>query len=400
MAPALQLRRNPPLLCAFHALQMSLFPMAVITVFYQEQIGMDMGQIFILQGCFGLAMALFEFPSGYVADRIGYRRALIVASGLMAVGWCLYAVARTMAHVVVAELVLGVAMSLISGTDSALLYESLLESGGEDRFGAWTGRVRFFGQLGEAGAALLAGLLYAVSPRAPFAVEVAVWAVALWVALGVREPARHRPSFAGSVAQVRALVRHVAREAPALRGVMLLTITLGMASFVPVWSIQLYARAAGVPHGWLGPLWATANVIVALGSLVSHRVARAVGLERLLLGCVALVAIGYLGLGASHALWGFAFYFVLTAMRGLFGPALHHEEQRLIDSADRAGVLSLRSLTFRAMFCVLGPLVGVAMDRHGQHAVYLVLGPALAVAALGCLVAVAGRRAAAARSAR
>ena len=39
-------RRNPRLLCVFRALQMSLFPMAVITVFFKADIGMTMGQIF------------------------------------------------------------------------------------------------------------------------------------------------------------------------------------------------------------------------------------------------------------------------------------------------------------------------------------------------------------------
>ncbi|MDE0897302.1 MAG: MFS transporter, partial [Planctomycetota bacterium] len=57
------LRTNPRLLCTYHALQMSLFPMAILTIFFRQDIGMSMGEIFLLQGAFGLAMALFEFPS-------------------------------------------------------------------------------------------------------------------------------------------------------------------------------------------------------------------------------------------------------------------------------------------------------------------------------------------------
>ena len=87
--PALQ--RNPALLCAFHALQMSLFPMAILTVFYREDLGMSMTEIMLVQGGFGLAMALFEFPSGYLADRIGYRRTMVLASVMNAVGWTVYA---------------------------------------------------------------------------------------------------------------------------------------------------------------------------------------------------------------------------------------------------------------------------------------------------------------------
>ena len=74
------LQRNPRLLCIFHALQMSLFPMAILTVFYRQNLGMSMAEIMLVQGGFGLVMALFEFPSGYLADRIGYRRTLVIAA--------------------------------------------------------------------------------------------------------------------------------------------------------------------------------------------------------------------------------------------------------------------------------------------------------------------------------
>ena len=120
---------------------------------------------------FGLAMALFEFPSGYLADRMGYRRAMILASVLNAVGWSIYVRADSIPHILLAEVVLGIGISLISGTDSALLYESLVETKREGEFGHWNGRVRFFGQLGEGSAAIIAGVLYAYWHRLPFVLE-------------------------------------------------------------------------------------------------------------------------------------------------------------------------------------------------------------------------------------
>ena len=163
---------------------------------------------------------------------------------------------------------------------------------------------------------------------------------------------------------------------------MFLTIVLGMSSYVPVWTIQLYATDAGVPERALGFIWAAANYTVAIGSLFSSRVAGFLGLRSLLVLCVGLIGTGFLGMGLTHAVWGFAFYFVLTLMRGLNVPAMHHEEHRQIPSSDRAGFVSLRSLTFRSIFLVLGPLVGYAIDRHGQHPVLIGLGIGFVV--FGC----------------
>lgn len=379
------LARNPRLLCVFHALQMSLFPMAVLTLFYRRDLGMSMTEIMAVQGGFGLAMALFEFPSGYLADRIGYRRTLLIASLLNAVGWSIYARAGGIGDVILGELVLGVGISLISGSDSALLYESLEETGAELEYSTWSGRVRFWGQLGEGSAALVAGLLFAHWARLPFVVEVFVWVANAYVAWRLVEPERKRPPLGENWQQVRALVRHVGREAPKLRAVMLLTIALGMSSFLPVWTIQLYATDAGLEARWLGLLWATANYSVALGSLFATRLATRFGLVRLLGACALLVALGYAGMGLVHSVWGVLGYLVLTTMRGLFSPPLGHEEQRLIPSTDRAGFLSLRSLVFRASFLVIGPAVGVAIDQNGQHPVLLVAGAALVCAILASL---------------
>jgi hypothetical protein len=86
-------------------------------------------------------------------------------------------------------------------------------------------------------------------------------------------------------------------------------------------------------------------------------------------------------MGLTHAVWGVVFYYALTIMRGLYGPSLHHEEQRRVPSSDRAGFISMRSLAFRTSFLVLGPCVGLGIDRYGQHPVLLVVGGFLTVAA-------------------
>src|SRR5687767_11979409 len=104
------LQGNPARLCAYRALQMCLFPMAVLTVFHRDVIDMSMRDIFLLQGAFGLAMLLVELPTGYLADRIGYRRTLMLAATVMAAGWGIYASAGGLAAIVVAEVVLGVGM--------------------------------------------------------------------------------------------------------------------------------------------------------------------------------------------------------------------------------------------------------------------------------------------------
>ena len=366
--------RNPALLCAFSAIQMSLFPMAIITIFWMHDIGLSMAEIFLLQAIFAGTTGVLEFPSGIVADRIGYRRSLVLASVFTLIGWTVYLFSPGFWTIVAAEVFLGIGLSLISGTDSAILYESLVDMGEETDFATWHGRSRFFGQAAEGSAALVAGVLYSISPRAPFVLEVLIWVAGLFVALRLVEPSRHRPVVASAFRHMAGIFTRIVRAAPRLRAVMFLTITLAMTSFIPVWIIQIYTERAGVSISWLGPIWAVANYVVALGALTSARFGEKMGLLPGLLLCIALAAIGYLGLALTTAWWGFLFYFFIALMRGLNGSILNHEEQRLIPSRDRAAFISARSFAFRMAFVVIAPLVGMSVDRDGEHAVLLWVG--------------------------
>lgn len=379
---ARSLNYNPLLLCAFHGLAMALFPIAIITLLWKDQFGLSMAEIMLLQAVFGVVVAAMEFPSGYVADRLGYRPTLLGAAICSLLGWAVYLVAFDFWTVALAEGILGIAFSFISGADTALLYESLQATGREGDFAFWYGRFRFSGEIAEGSAALAAGLLFAWWDRLPFVLEIFVWAISVGVAWLLVEPARHRPPTTQTWSQVQRLFRFVFHEQRYLRTIIFLMVVLGTASFIPVWLIQLYARDAGVPVAWLGVLWAAANYSVALGSFTSARLGQSIGLLPALLLCILLTAVGYLGLGLSHALFGFAFYFCLTVMRGLNGPLLHVEEQQLIPSSDRAGLISLRSFMFRGNFVWIGPAIGYAVDHIGQYRVLLSIGPILTVTAL------------------
>ncbi len=379
----LRLRRNPVLLCAFHAAQMGLFPIAVLTLFLRDELGFGMFEVFLLQSIFALAVASFEFPAGYLADRWGYRRVLLVAAGFAACGWLVYALARDFAAIVCAEVLLAAAIALISGADAALLYESLLALREEGSFARWYGLYRSCGNAAEGTAALAGAYLFVRWPRSPFVLQTLLALSGVALAFALLEPPRERGQPLAAAARVRGLVRFVAFGAPRLRAVIALLLALSLPSYVMVWVLPAYVQDSGINAAFMGPIWAAASYTVALTSWSAPRLAQRVGVPSALALCVALVAAGYAGLGLSHGSYGFLFYFALCTVRGVQLPLLHTEEQRLIPSSDRAALLSLNSLFFRASFMLLGPLLGYALDHADRHHVLLAIGAGFFACAAG-----------------
>ena len=357
---------NVKLLCLFKALQMALFPLAIITVFWKDHIGMSITDVMIVQATLALTIVLAEFPSGFLADRFGYRATLILSALLSTVGWSFYLFADQFWHVMVAEILYGSSLALVSGTDQSLMYESLSEANENINYPKWSGRMQ----------------AYIMNIRYPFALEVVICIVNIAVAILLLEPNRLKPSFGKTMQQIKEMLVHVLIVKPRLRDLMILTLFLGLSTFIPVWLIQLYAKNAGASLQTLSMNWAVANLVVAFGAFVSYRVGRKVGFTNSIILCIVLLAIGYLGLGLNYMTYGFTFYYLLTFMRGLNGPILMNEKQLLVTSENRAGMLSLQSLLFRAVFIVVGPTIGFFIDFTDMHTVFLTLAVILTILAI------------------
>ena len=367
-------------LYVFSFLQMTLFPMAIITLFWKDHIGLTLTQILLLQGIFSLATLVLDYPAGYISDRLGYRCALNIASLLGIAGWGIYTVAGSFGTVLLAEILLGMSLSFISGSDSALLYETLRAEGTEHAYARHEGRMNGFGQIGEAAGALLAGVIYAYAPMLPFLLQVGVWIAALLVTRQLTDTPRERAIHARShLAEALATARYAFRDNKQLRYTILLNTVLGISSFYPVWLIQPYMQHSGVPLAWFGPVWAGANLTVALCAMASHRMHNLLGDRSMVLLFVGLVGAGYFGLGATAGVWGFLFYFLLTCMRGLRGPMMLAHTQSESASGNRAATLSLQSVSFRLLFVCTGPLVGKLADSVGVRQTFQLLGYAFLI---------------------
>jgi MFS family permease len=362
-------------LYAFSFLHKTLFPMAIITLFWKEHIGLTLTQILLLQSIFSIATVLLDYPAGYVSDRLGYRIALNIASLFGIVGWGIYTVAGTFTHVMVAEIMLGISLSFISGSESALLYETLRAGGKERLYARFEGRMNGFAQCGEALGALFAGLIYAAAPLIPFFLQVGVWLAALGVTRMMVETKRESATVPRShLSEALRTARYALIENRRLRYNILLGTLLGIASFFPVWLIQPYMRQAGVPLAWFGPVWAAANLTVAFGAMASHRMQYRLGNRKMVILFILLIGAGYFGLGVVGGVWGFLFYYLLTFMRGLRGPMLLDHLQTESPSANRAAILSLQSVAFRLCFACTAPFVGKMADTLGvQQTFHLLL---------------------------
>jgi len=185
------LQANPPKLYAYKFIS-EFFLIVPCLIPYYVLNGLNATQIFTIQAAFHVAVLFLEVPSGYLADIMGRKKTLVVAAVFFPLGLALYAFTGSFITFVLAELCVAVANSIRSGSDSALMYDTLILLNREKEYKKFEGLSFLFTRVGTAAAAIIGGLLAVRSLHLPFYVNVATTSLMLPIVLTLREPPRKK----------------------------------------------------------------------------------------------------------------------------------------------------------------------------------------------------------------
>ena len=351
-----------------------LLLMPVLVLFFQE-IGLDLQDVFTIQAFYSVCVILFEVPSGYFADRLGRRRSLLIGSIAAAAGFWVYALATTFADFFVAQFFIAVGGSFISGSDSAMLYDTLIQLRRRNEYQKVAGRLASMANFSEGIAALIGGSLALISLRTPLYSQAVLMLAVIPLAWSLVEPPRKTPDPSeGSFKAVLRIVRYALHGHSEIKWLILYSSLVGTSTLTIVWMVQPYLQAVDLPLEWFGAAWAILQFSVGVFAVNAYRVEAAFGRKASLISLILLSAAGYLLLGLFQALWATVFLLVFYLVRGINGPVMNDYINRCVDSEIRATVLSVKSLVGRLMFTIIGPMAGWVNDQYGLSMAFLVCG--------------------------
>ncbi len=358
--------------------------MPVVVLFYQEN-GLNMQDIFMLKSVYSLGIVVMEIPSGYLADVWGRKKTLLTGALLGATGFAMYSFSHGFWAFAVAELVLGIGYSFISGADSAMLYDTLKETAREKEYIKQEGRITSAGNFAEAFAGICGGLLATISLRTPFYFQFAVASLAIPAAFLLKEPMVHAKELAVGFKAILRTVRQTFSHVE-LRSALLVSSFTGTASLTFAWFVQPYFQKAGLPVSLFGMMWTLLNLSVGISAFWSYKAEKRLGQQKALLLIIFGLSLGYLFAAWEISLAGIGILFFFYVLRGVAHPILKDYINRYTPSEVRATVLSLRDFVIRINFAIIGPVLGFFTDRFSLTAAMLIAGGSyLALALMAAL---------------
>jgi MFS family permease len=365
----------------FRVLFNSRFYYPVLAVLFLD-LGLSVTEYTLLNFAWALAIVVTDVPAGVLADRIG-RKPLVVSATFCMVGeMVLLALApyhggATLFLVCLANRLLsGIAEGLASGADEALVFDSLAERNRSAEWPLVLDQVIRWQAVGMVIAMLVGGAVYdpifmsrllgafgfslhldqSITLRFPIYLNLVLALGALGVVLGLREPAVRKMHTApvetgqtetamGALANVLAAGGWIARTPAALfvivGGFLLDSVIRLFLTFC-----SSYLRLISLPEASFGLIGSCLGGLGLVISPFARRMVRSNSLARnyLLLALITMASL--MGAALAWPVWGLIFVLLLGAAMVALGFMVSYYLNSLVESHQRATILSFKGLAF------------------------------------------------------
>jgi MFS family permease len=375
------LEKNINRLYLIHIFGSAQFHLVVYTLFLLSK-GFTTQQFFLIESAYYLISLLLEIPTGVFSDRISRKWSLVIASviGIPIIPVIVFS--DSFIIVLLAMSVGGMGSALTSGTDTAILYDTLKALDHEEEFQQVAGKMGWYGSLSMALAGIIGGLL------ATLDMAYAWWAyfVAGLLATAVKFTLLEPPFFRTNQKE-ESYLQHLGQSwRISTRGAagffVFYAATIWFFFSIGFWLWQPYLELSAVPLAWFGFIYAIQNVLGGFSAKQAHRIERKIGTRNALLVIPLGLAVVFILESQFVFALGFIFIFMHSLFSGPFHPLLEDYINKRIPSSKRATVLSIKNMVNSLLFMMVSPLIGYFIDFYSLTAALLLMGLMLVVISL------------------
>ena len=340
--------------------------------------GFSLWEIGLAESVFHVVSLLCEVPSGMAADLLGRKKTLVSGGVCMVLQSLLMAFASDLFTICFAMGLNALAMTMFSGTSTALLYDSLKQEGCEAKYIQVSANGSQISMLANAIGSMASILNRFLGYAGFYLLNAAFEGASALANMLLAEPivtesqaSREKHALHALPEQFRQLVRdslHVLHTCP----MAVKLIASSALISVPSYLTKMFLQQLGWPTELLFLPLLLGGLACVAGTEIGRRV-RCRSMRRLYTACALLCGVGTLLVGAAPA-WGGILGMMLV--QGVLEVYLLHESQKLNDaipSDQRATLISVDGMAYSLLMIPASPLVGAVGDAFGQAGAGLAL---------------------------
>lgn len=333
-----------------------------LTLYFQNNLGLSFYQVTLAYAVFTLLVGLLEIPTGVFADKIGYKKTMIIATICMIIAAFGYSLATTINHLFLVEVFWALGFSFSSGTTDSYLYNILKEHGEEKRFNSILGKGNALMFAGLAVSAIIGGLLSKYDLSLPVKWGFLPLLIPFFTVFTFNEPSYNKTEL-DHFQHVKESVKFIFFQ-PNLRFILFYVIILAVA-FESVFKFtQPYMQQLGIPIPFISICFSCSYLLSAGGAYMGQGLNKILGEKKMFLFlyiCIFSTLI-LLKINTLFAIMGLV---VLSPLfEGIHGPITTGFINRYTKSKIRATVNSIANLSKSLITAATLPLLGIIAEHN------------------------------------
>lgn len=370
-------KRNIPLMYAIAFFQ-GIVLYASISALYRQARGLSLAQYAVIDGFAYLFQLAFEIPFGMLADRIGYKKTLVLSNGLYLLSKIVFWQAYDFGAFLLERLFFSMALAGLSGLDVSILYLSCGKEDSQKIFGRYSA----FGTAGMLTGCFIFTLFLSENYAATALGTVISYGIAFMLSFfveDVKEETQKDPI--PSLSRLAGIFQITLRD----RKFLLFILGETMVSYgtwaVRVFLIQNKYLSLGLTTqhmGWIDIVFST----LALTSVYSAVLTRKLGFRKFMVAGMGIVALCALVIGSTGSIvLAILCSAAVEVSATMLSPLISDLYSKRVSVSDRATQLSVYAMMAEIISFGLSFLMSV-MTAHSYYGSF-VFCSLMAVASIG-----------------
>lgn len=352
-----------------------------IWVLYLAYCGLNLAQIGLVEGIYHATSILFEIPSGAVADLLGRKKSMVLSRLCIAVSCIIMLFARSFWFFALSFVVQALGNNLNSGSEEALVYDSMKTAGQEERYMRVCGRLNMIIEVSQGIATVAGGILaefsYFWCYSACLVIAVlALVPVLLMVEAPYTDETKKRLTMREMVAvHFRTCFEILRSDRRILKLIVYYSVIFASETMLFFYSQQYYYEL-GYNKIQISLILLVIGGVSCIGAVMSERIYAALGNKTAQIGA-CVIAAAFLAYGFQNLIVSVMAFTAAGFFNSVLYPIQSKQLNSLIPSGQRATLISVNSMFFSVAMILLFPLTGILADVWGLTAVLVGIGGVL-----------------------
>ena len=348
---------------------------SAIWVLYMVYKGLPLWQIGVVEGIFHIASFLFEVPSGALADLFGRKNVIIVGRLCSAISAVINLVSNNILGFAIGFTISALGYNLNSGSEEALVYDSLKKIGDEKSYLKVNSRLNLIIEISQGLATFIGGILAEYSYVYCYITVIIISLLSMIPAVLFNEVPMDREDSKDKVSIKKhfKVCYDIIKDNKEILKILIYFPIVFTFNTVVFFYGQQYFSELGLNKIEISLVMLFSGLFSCIGSITCEKVI-VVFKENTKYAISILMGVSIVMISSKNIVISIIFFGIMNYANSVLYPIQSSSLNKLIPSEQRATIISIDSMMFSFTMVCLFPVCGLLGDVFNLHITFFILG--------------------------